>query len=310
MHTDRTTHGKGFDQSDARDHWAASHHFVRGVGKQSVDRSQQQPIQQEFRKTRTSLPRAVKAPYRARPRPRPTPKPAFRRPLDILSKDLAEGTKEAQLWTHNQVASPLLRLPAELRMRIYDFLYPKGGTILIEELKDHAGKSLGFGCRICEASTDPWRARGKREDKMNPNSDSLTPFTTSMTLLNGVCRQLYRETALLPYARNSWGPGDGEIALWNSHTSFSSYVVVQKRLPLPHRKAIRILVDSGRCETNQTTLQALPGLLRIYRHGWSVSMRNHGLLTSAVKRRKNGKRYTVFTKFPVSIEDFYQIWRA
>jgi len=54
-----------------------------------------------------------------------------------------------------------------------------------------------------------------------------------MTLLNGACRQLYKETALLPYRRNTW-------AFAYRHV-FLDFVGRRGPLPPPHRKSLRSL---------------------------------------------------------------------
>jgi len=58
-----------------------------------------------------------------------------------------------------------------------------------------------------------------------------------MTLLSPVCRQLYLETALLPYKLNAWS--------FENKSVMERYVVREKRLPLPQRRAIRTLYVNG-----------------------------------------------------------------
>lgn len=58
-----------------------------------------------------------------------------------------------------------------------------------------------------------------------------------MTLLSPVCRQLYLETALLPYKLNAWS--------FENRSVMERYVVREKRLPLPQRRAINTLYVSG-----------------------------------------------------------------
>jgi hypothetical protein len=54
-----------------------------------------------------------------------------------------------------------------------------------------------------------------------------------MTLLSPVCRQLYHETALLPFRLNAWS--------FESAHVMDRYVMKEKKLPRPHRRAIRLL---------------------------------------------------------------------
>lgn len=54
-----------------------------------------------------------------------------------------------------------------------------------------------------------------------------------MTLLSPVCRQLYRETALLPFQLNAW--------CFESASVMERYVRREKRLPREQRRAVRTL---------------------------------------------------------------------
>ena len=49
-----------------------------------------------------------------------------------------------------------------------------------------------------------------------------------------VCRQLYRETALLPYSLNVWS--------FENYYVMKRYILKEKRLPLLQRRAIRTLL--------------------------------------------------------------------
>lgn len=54
-----------------------------------------------------------------------------------------------------------------------------------------------------------------------------------MTLLSPVCRQLYHETVLLPFRLNAWS--------FESLRILDRFIMKEKRLPLPQRRAIRLL---------------------------------------------------------------------
>jgi hypothetical protein len=59
-----------------------------------------------------------------------------------------------------------------------------------------------------------------------------------MTLLSPVCRQLYRETSLLPFQLNAW--------CFESVPVMERYVMREKRLPREQRRAIRTLYINTR----------------------------------------------------------------
>lgn len=81
----------------------------------------------------------------------------------------------------------------------------------------------GFGCTVGPSKAHPyhhtWEHRG-------------------FTLLNAVCRQLYKETATLPYKLN--------IFAFPDEYTLKRYTLIEKRLPLPQRRAMRKLyIRSG-----------------------------------------------------------------
>lgn len=59
-----------------------------------------------------------------------------------------------------------------------------------------------------------------------------------MTLLSPVCRQLYRETSLLPFQLNAW--------FFESTCVMERYVFRERRLPLAQRRAIHTLYVNSR----------------------------------------------------------------
>lgn len=58
-----------------------------------------------------------------------------------------------------------------------------------------------------------------------------------MTLLSPVCRQLYHETALIPYATGTWS--------FASRGLMERYILLERRLPVLQRRALRRLVMRG-----------------------------------------------------------------
>ncbi|KAL2258672.1 hypothetical protein VTK26DRAFT_7947 [Humicola hyalothermophila] len=186
-----------------------------------------------------------------------------RRIRHSLHKSLPkEGTVEFELWRRNQQLSPLFRLPPELRNRIDELVLsvgqinvcfrnpkprrPKRDSQLTAATTTTATttttidatstRGRGFYCRILPRHQNPWRPQ-RRGDKNNHTTAPPPSPPRGMTLLSPVCRQLYHETVLLPYALNAWS--------FESRRVMERYVVKEKRLPLPQRRAIRVLYAQG-----------------------------------------------------------------
>ncbi|KAF2258995.1 hypothetical protein CC78DRAFT_621388 [Lojkania enalia] len=160
--------------------------------------------------------------------------------VDIISKYIPEGCKEAKTWARNARESPLLRLPAELRMKIYEYVLGGGNTIRIEQVMLDCGTAgelgltptFAWGCSVFPPGTDHYN--------ITPNHMPCgVQAARSFTLLNGVCRQLYKETATLPYILNKWA--DDYVLSWSV---LYQYSFVEKRLPPPQRRAIRTLFSA------------------------------------------------------------------
>ncbi|KAL2156676.1 hypothetical protein VTH82DRAFT_1421 [Thermothelomyces myriococcoides] len=148
-----------------------------------------------------------------------------------------EDTPEYALWTRNQQSSPLLRLPPELRNQIFELVLNVGQINVCFKRWEHRLRTKpgstgqrhyetiegGFYCRILERNQNPWRA----------HHDDGPPPRRGMTLLSPVCRQLYHETALLPFRLNAWS--------FESLRVMDRFVMKEKRLPRQQRRAIRLL---------------------------------------------------------------------
>lgn len=137
----------------------------------------------------------------------------------------------------------------------------------------------GFWCRILDRDQNPWReskpttAAAAAAATITTTTTTITtsaprarhrPPTRGMTLLSPVCRQLYHETVLLPFRLNAWS--------FESLHVMDRYVIKEKRLPLPHRRAIRLLY----------TQTVLPTAVEKYFGGLEVVVLDTGL--TMVKR--------------------------
>ncbi len=132
-------------------------------------------------------------------------------------------------WQLNRDASPLLRLPPELRNRIYEILLSVGQinvhyTPWVHKSKTQSTKG-GFGCQILDREQNPFALK-----RGGPQGDHPR---RGLTLLSGVCRQLYHDTALLPYQLNAW-------SFENNHV-MERFVLKERRLSRFQRRAIHTL---------------------------------------------------------------------
>lgn len=96
-----------------------------------------------------------------------------------------------------------------------------------------------------------------------------------MTLLSPVCRQLYHETALLPYKLNAWS--------FENKYVMERYVLKEKRLPLPQRRAIHTLYVNG---TLSKSLEKFFGGLKVIVWKEGTKLRREVLESSQVAERQ------------------------
>lgn len=131
-------------------------------------------------------------------------------------------------WSSNQQESPFLKLPAEIRNQIYEETLPDGDTVLIdyETYRNNGNKSLPvfkYRCQCFSPSTDPFQYRYYETD-----------ISRKVTLLSGVCRQFYLETAVLPFKLN--------VIAFSSHNVMTNFLLLEQRLSHQQRYAITALL--------------------------------------------------------------------
>jgi hypothetical protein len=172
---------------------------------------------------------------------------------NICQRRIRGDSREAKLWSQNQSDSLLLCLPGELRNRIYDLVLG-GKTICIESKTWQKVEKNGhitlvphfkYHYKIMNAKTNPW---APYLTKAIQRSEGLSG---TFTLLNGVCRQFYEETAVLPYKLNRWAFAN-YLTMWN-------FLMVERRLTRAQREAIEELVVSDHLP-QQNLLGLLTGL--------------------------------------------------
>jgi hypothetical protein len=181
------------------------------------------------------------------------PEPAFPVACHLSTESL---TPRHCRYDMNRLNSPLLRLPFELRLQIYRnvlgdrqihiFFVPwqhkqriKNGQAYTETIKGE------FRYEVLEKRQDPWKVdrRDLRKqhprDLINPRGPTVAAAaaddddTPQITLLSGVCRQLYLETALLPHQLNTWS--------FETMNVMERYILKENRMPLMQRRAVQML---------------------------------------------------------------------
>jgi hypothetical protein len=172
-------------------------------------------------------------------------------------------------WNLNQTKSPLLRLPAEIRNRIYELVL--GSKTIVIDFKPYHVNNSGVVERTFNYTPTTYRGH------VNPfpaRSISKSLFTTTkLTLMNSVCRQLYHETEILPFKLNCWA--------FEKYLTMMNFLFVDKQLMRKQRAAIKELLVTDQ----------LPGgnLLDVMDGVQKVSL--VGIATSAAPARRG--RYHV-----------------
>ncbi|KAG9189779.1 hypothetical protein G6011_06647 [Alternaria panax] len=151
----------------------------------------------------------------------------------IAGERLSRRSEQAQTFMANQVNSPLLQLPENVRSLIYTYVL--------------GGKSINIGYESYRTIHDPTKPKKAQEvvpifkyrctvfgGKRNPyRAVAAEPWLkppTTFTLLNGVCRQMYEETATLPYQLN--------LIAFDSYNIMFNFLFMEKRLRLAQLDAL------------------------------------------------------------------------
>lgn len=167
-----------------------------------------------------------------------------RHPAHSIQNIPAPDTLAYTLWLHNLESSPFLRLPPEIRNRIYALVLTVGQIHIRYRPwrhHEHYNEAIrgGYYALVLDTTQDPWAT--------TPASSSSSSFRTApfhvggglglrkaLTLLSPVCRQLYGETATLPFCLNTW-------SFENTHI-MDRYLRREKSLALAQRRAICVLI--------------------------------------------------------------------
>ncbi|RKU46722.1 hypothetical protein DL546_001315 [Coniochaeta pulveracea] len=179
--------------------------------------------------------------------------PLHVRPYNWLSPIQEEP---GPIWNRNQEVSPFLRLPPEIRNRIYEFTFYVGiikvdhrptryvykdGRVTSSRTRDDLREIIpgGFFCHRLPIDRNPF-----------VDHEPAKPPPRGMTLLSPVCRQLYHETSAIPFALNHW--------CFERPWMLDRYILRERRLPRAQRRAFRVLYLDGRLADE--VLRLLTGL--------------------------------------------------
>jgi hypothetical protein len=124
----------------------------------------------------------------------------------------------------NQRESPLLRLPAELRLQIYNLVIP---SRVVHVRMKWSGICTPAGFQYtCLEDTDPLLASSDKN-----TLSYAVPFGPDLRLLSQTCRQIHGEIAHLPF----------ETHIWSFETAFTldQWVSMKSQVPLAHKNTIR-----------------------------------------------------------------------
>lgn len=148
----------------------------------------------------------------------------------------------------NRLASPLLQLPFELRLQIYRHVLGDRQIHIFfvpwqqhkkQRTKDGQPSTTAtdtikgrFHYEVLEKRQDPWK-EDRRGLRKLPAAAAASSPEQQITLLSGVCRQLYHETALLPHQLNTWS--------FETMHVMERYILRENRMPLVQRRAVRML---------------------------------------------------------------------
>ncbi|KAF2692051.1 hypothetical protein K458DRAFT_286252 [Lentithecium fluviatile CBS 122367] len=155
---------------------------------------------------------------------------------DFYGHRIKAHSRQAIFWSENQANSSFLCLPPNVRQRIYE--HALGGhsiTILYKcygSVDDKVSVPLfKYYSQVLKRFHDPSRQ----------NDTPRLEKRRSLSLLNGVCRQLYNETSTLPYKLND--------IKFRTHNTMFNFFVMERRLSPYQLEAI----------TELTVREELPG---------------------------------------------------
>ncbi|KAF2132417.1 hypothetical protein P153DRAFT_429557 [Dothidotthia symphoricarpi CBS 119687] len=189
---------------------------------------------------------------------------------DIHGDYMSKRSKEARLWHANQSNSPLLRLPANVRERIYKHVL--GGNTINICYKTYQLDRTGYDKPPILSPVFKYHCTVFK-GKASPYKQTEQPWiktSTGFTLLNGVCRQLHQETSIMPYELN--------VIAFDSHLTMWNFLFMENRLSRKQRHAItHLMLPDAQPQANMLTY--LPNLAKFFL-GRQITMEDHTQLAN------------------------------
>lgn len=154
------------------------------------------------------------------------------------------------ITARNERLSPLLRIPAEVRLHIYEYVI---GSRVVHVRSKWTGICTPAGFSYaCLEDTEPLLE--SRESKVLKHA---VPFGQDYLSLGSTCRQIQKETACIPF----------KIYTWAFETAFTldQWVSMKSNIPVQHKNAIRTVAvpTPGPYRSSERTLLNLNEVLLI-----------------------------------------------
>lgn len=187
----------------------------------------------------------------------PSPLPLVKAPQQFLplpkrtiytDKRISKTSSVAELWYQNQSTSPLLRLPDHIRSRIYNLVL--GNKTIMIDYETYEPITYKRVFRYISMAIENKTHITDLNYFAVLNAAKNAALRVSFTPLSSVCRQLYTDTALLPYQLNLFVFISRHIA-WQFLTT---------HLPVHQRDAVRKMVVIGELP-GENLLSAMKGLV-------------------------------------------------
>jgi hypothetical protein len=153
------------------------------------------------------------------------------------------------ITVHNERASPLLRLPAELRIQIYEYVL---GNRVVHVRMNWTDTRIPSGfLYTCHNDTQPLLTKASSLRK------NAVPFGPEVGAFAHTCRLIQRETACLPFTLYTWA--------FETAYTLDQWIKVDTGIPAQHKHALlRVAVPTpGPYRASEQILQSLHELTLI-----------------------------------------------
>jgi hypothetical protein len=179
-----------------------------------------------------------------------------------------------------------LHLPAQVRNAIYE--YALGGKTINIDYETYRTVYKGNKLRKVTPVFE-YHCTVYDKKPMNPFGKVDQPYLksySSFTPLNNICRQLYQETAVLPYKLN--------LICFGSHNIMFNFLFMEKRLARQHLNALTQMVLPDTLP-GSNMLGSLPNLEKVFfaneqdgstPRDWYYVVRQEGEVPKLQRRRK------------------------